>query len=120
MPLTSPEAILLDFSSNAEILFNDTKKLNVVLGRSKKQIILIGLPPRNPIYQDLFESSTTYGDIDFADYSLAFTLNKDDFEEFNKIKELIKSIKDSDFSPRNLEEHLQKEIIHQFLDVRQV
>jgi len=43
-------------------------------------------------------------------------LNKDDFEEFNKIKELIKSIKDSDFSPRNLEEHLQKEIIHQFLD----
>jgi superfamily I DNA and/or RNA helicase len=110
------DAIIFDFTSNADFLFNDTKKLNVVLGRSKKQIILIGLPPRNPIYQDLFEASTTYGDIDFADYSLAFTLNKDDFEEFNKIKELIKSIKDSDFSPRNLEEHLQKEIIHQFLD----
>jgi len=110
------DAIIFDFTSNADFLFNDTKKLNVVLGRSKKQIILIGLPPRNPVYQDLFDASTTYGDIDFADYSLAFTLNKEDFEEFNKIKELISSIKDSDFSPKNLEEHLQKEIISQFLD----
>ena len=109
------DAIIFDFTSNADFLFNDSKKLNVVLGRSKKQIILIGLPPRNPVYQDLFEVSTTYGDIDFADHSLAFTLTKDDFIEFNKIKELISSIKDSDFAPRNLEEHLKKEIINEFL-----
>lgn len=110
------DAIIFDFTSNADFLFNDTKKLNVVLGRSKKQIILVGLPPRNPVYQDLFEASTTYGDIDFADYSLAFTLTKEDFEDFKKTKELIESIKDSDFAPRNLEEHLQKEILAQFLD----
>ncbi len=106
------DAVIFDFTSNADFLFRDYKKLNVVLGRSKKQIILVGLPPRSPVYQNLFEASTTYGDVDLAEYSLAFTMNDEDVAEFKRVRDLVLSIKDSDFSPRDIEEHLKKELVN--------
>ena len=110
------DAIIFDFTSNADFLFRDYKKLNVVLGRSKKQIILIGLPPRSPVYQNLFEASTTYGDIDMAEYSLAFTMNDKDLAEFKQVRDLVLSIKDSDFAPRDIEEHLKKELVNKVVE----
>jgi len=110
------DAIIFDFTSNADFLFRDYKKLNVVLGRSKKQIILIGLPPRSPVYQNLFEASTTYGDIDMTEYSLAFTMNDKDLAEFKQVRDLVLSIKDSDFAPRDIEEHLKKELVNKVVE----
>ena len=110
------DAIIFDFTSNADFLFRDHKKLNVVLGRSKKQIVLVGLPPRSPVYQNLFETSTTYGDIDLAEYSLAFTMTDEDVAEFKRVRDLVLSIKDSDFSPRDIEEHLKKELVNQVVE----
>ncbi|MBT5274691.1 hypothetical protein HOL82_01995, partial [Candidatus Woesearchaeota archaeon] len=110
------DAIIFDFTSNADFLFRDYKKLNVVLGRSKKQIILVGLPPRSPVYQNLFEASTTYGDIDMAEYSLAFTMNDKDLAEFKQVRDLVLSIKDSDFAPRDIEEHLKKELVNKVVE----
>jgi hypothetical protein len=110
------DAIIFDFTSNADFLFRDHKKLNVVLGRSKKQIILVGLPPRSPVYQNLFEVSTTYGDIDLAEYSLAFTMNDDDVSEFKRVRDLVLSIKDSDFAPRDIEAHLKKELVNRVME----
>jgi hypothetical protein len=110
------DSIIFDFTSNADFLFRDHKKLNVVLGRSKKQIILVGLPPRSPVYQNLFEASTTYGDIDLAEYSLAFTMTDEDVAEFKRVRDLVLSIKDSDFAPRDIEEHLKKELVNQVVE----
>tara|TARA_Y100000034_G_scaffold136468_1_gene213092 strand:- start:1657 stop:3711 length:2055 start_codon:yes stop_codon:yes gene_type:complete len=109
------DVIVFDMTSNADFVFNDERKLNVVLGRSKKQVIFVGLPPRNPVYQELFEFSKTFGDIDFADSSLAFTMVDDDVAEFGKIKKLVLSVKDSEFSPRDIEEHLAKELVNSFM-----
>jgi hypothetical protein len=110
------EVVVFDFTSNADFLFRDHKKLNVVLGRSKKQIIMVGLPPRSPVYQKLFEVSTTFGDVELTDYSLAFTMTANDILEFKKVKELVLSIKDSDFAPKDIEEHLKKELVTMALE----
>lgn len=110
------DAVIFDFTSNADFLFRDYKKLNVVLGRSKKQIILVGLPPRSPVYQNLFEVSTTYGDVDLAEYSLAFTMTDEDISEFKRVRDLVLSIKDSDFAPRDIEEHLKKELVNMVVE----
>jgi superfamily I DNA and/or RNA helicase len=110
------EVVVFDFTSNADFLFRDHKKLNVVLGRSKKQIIMVGLPPRSPVYQKLFEVSTTFGDVELADYSLAFTMTDQDISEFKEIKDLVLSIKDSDFAPKDIEEHLKKELVNMALE----
>ena len=110
------EVVVFDFTSNADFLFRDHKKLNVVLGRSKKQIIMVGLPPRNPVYQKLFEVSTTFGDVDLADYSLAFTMTDDDLSEFKEVKDLVLSIKDSNFAPKDIEAHLKKELVNMALE----
>jgi len=110
------EVVIFDFTSNADFLFRDHKKLNVVLGRSKKQIIMVGLPPRSPVYQKLFEVSTTFGDVELADYSLAFTMADQDISEFKEVKDLVLSIKDSDFAPKNIEEHLKKELVNMALE----
>jgi len=110
------EVVVFDFTSNADFLFRDHKKLNVVLGRSKKQIIMVGLPPRSPVYQKLFEVSTTFGDVELTDYSLAFTMTANDISEFKKVKELVLSIKDSDFAPKDIEEHLKKELVTMALE----
>jgi superfamily I DNA and/or RNA helicase len=110
------EVVVFDFTSNADFLFRDHKKLNVVLGRSKKQIIMVGLPPRSPVYQKLFEVSTTFGDVELADYSLAFTMTDDDISEFKEVKDLVLSIKDSNFAPKDIEAHLKKELVNMALE----
>lgn len=109
------EVIIFDITSNADFIFNDEKKLNVVLGRAKKQAILVGLPPQHPKFHSLFESATTFGDIDQSDYSLMFVAKDEDVKEFNKVRDLLELIKDSDFSPKDPELYLKKELLNSIM-----
>ena len=102
------ELLIFDLTSNASFVFSDFKKLNVVLGRAKNQIIMIGMPPNFPIFSSLFEYSKTYGDIDYADHSLSFLTKSDELEEFEKFSKLIKTIR-----PNNFE--LEKELVKSLL-----
>ena len=102
------DLLIFDLTSNASFVFSDFRKLNVVLGRAKNQIIMIGMPPNFPIFNSLFEYAKTYGDIDYADHSLSFLTKSDELEDFEKISKLIKTIR-----PNNFE--LEKELVKSLL-----
>ncbi len=102
------DLLIFDLTSNASFVFSDYRKLNVVLGRAKNQIITIGIPPNIPIFKSLFEYSKTYGDIDYTDHSLSFLTNSKELEDFEKISNLIKTIRPNIFE-------LEKELIKSLL-----